>query len=60
MFLTADSNEMRVSSMISGPGVRCWTVVQLELMAPLFFPTWVVDDGGIPVAERALIVNEGL
>ncbi|WP_431120905.1 hypothetical protein [Variovorax paradoxus] len=53
-----DSNEVRISSMLAGPGARCWRAVQLNLSIPFFFPTWVVQEDGLEVSERALLTYE--
>lgn len=58
MFMTMDSNEIRVSSMLAGPGAKCWRAVQLDLPIPVFFPTWVVQEDGIEISERALLAFE--
>jgi hypothetical protein len=58
MFLTMDSNEVRISSMLAGPGARCWRAVQLNLSIPFFFPTWVVQEDDLEVPERALLIYE--
>jgi len=58
MFLTMDSNEVRISSMLAGPGARCWRAVQLNLSVPFFFPTWVVQEDDLEVSERALLIYE--
>ena len=58
MFLTMDSHEERISSMLAGPGARCWRTVQLNLSIPFFFPTWVVQEDDLEVSERALLIYE--
>jgi hypothetical protein len=58
MFMTMDSNEVRISSMLAGPGARCWRAVQLNLSIPVFFPTWVVQEDDLEVPERALLIFE--
>ena len=58
MFLTMDSNEVKISSMLAGPGARCWRAVQLNLSIPFFFPTWVVHEDDLEVLERALLIYE--
>lgn len=58
MFLTMDSNEVRISSMLAGPGARCWRAVQLNLSIPFFFPTWVVQEDDLEISERALLIYE--
>ncbi|RIX78814.1 hypothetical protein D3H34_15510 [Acidovorax cavernicola] len=58
MFVTMDSHEVRISSMLAGPGVRCWRAVKLNLSIPFFFPTWVVQEDDLEVPERALLIYE--
>lgn len=58
MFQTMDSHEVRISSMLAGPGARCWRSVQLNLSIPAFFPTWVVQEDDLEIPERALLIYE--
>lgn len=58
MFQTMDSHEVRISSLLAGPGARCWRSVQLNLSIPAFFPTWVVQEDDLEIPERALLVYE--
>ena len=58
MFQTIDSHEVRISSMLAGPGARCWRSVQLNLSIPAFFPTWVVQEDDLEIPERALLIYE--
>jgi hypothetical protein len=58
MFMTMDSHEVRISSMLAGPGVKCWRAVQLNLTIPAFFPTWVVREDDLEISERALLIYE--
>lgn len=58
MFMTMDSHEVRISSMLAGPGARCWRAIQLNLSIPFFFPTWVVHEDDLEVPERALLIYE--
>lgn len=58
MFMTMDSHEVRISSMLAGPGARCWRAIQLNLSIPFFFPTWVVQEDDLEVPERALLIYE--
>ncbi|MCR8958811.1 hypothetical protein M0765_014055 [Variovorax sp. S2] len=53
-----DSHEVRISSMLAGPGVKCWRAVQLNLTIPAFFPTWVVREDDLEISERALLIYE--
>jgi hypothetical protein len=53
-----DSHEVRISSMLAGPGARCWRAIQLNLSIPFFFPTWVVHEDDLEVPERALLIYE--
>lgn len=58
MFMTMDSHEVRISSVLAGPGARCWRAIQLNLSIPFFFPTWVVQEDDLEVPERALLIYE--
>jgi len=58
MFQTMDSHEVRISSLLAGPGTRCWRSVQLNLSIPAFFPTWVVQEDDLEIPERALLIYE--